>query len=148
MVESLKQDIANFFYFSLLNEGVAVEAASKVFIEINKNLDPDENNFLTIEKSKVVNECQDVFKKFFKKARFGSSVLLEAGWQINPQVDQGLWRHFVRDADEDEYIAVIWSAILKYDDADIAKGLGVTVGTVRHRTGRGLRKLGAMWGGH
>tara|TARA_B100000749_G_scaffold280455_1_gene276601 strand:+ start:36756 stop:37208 length:453 start_codon:yes stop_codon:yes gene_type:complete len=147
MVNQLKQDIANFFYFSLLNEGVAVEAASKTFSELHRQINvKPEDSVQIIEKSKVIHECSISFKKYFKRAKFGSGVNLEAGWQFNSNVDQGLWRHFVRDADEDEYTAVIWSSILRYPDEDIAKGLGVTVGTVRHRTGRGLRKLGSMWG--
>jgi len=147
MVGSLKRNIANFFYFSLLNEGVAVEASSKAFGLINKTLKSKSMSVEKLEPSLVVHECNNVFKDFFKKARFGTGVPLEAGWQFNTNIDQGLWRHFVRDSDEDEYMAVIWSSILKFKDEDIAKGLGVTVGTVRHRTGRGLRKLGSMWGG-
>ena len=56
----------------------------------------------------------------------------------------GLWRQFMRDSDADEFLAVLWSRVLKITDEAIAKGLGVTVGTVRHRTGRGLRKLSSM----
>ena len=145
MQDRLKQDIANFYYFSLLNETVAVEAATKTYMEFCKGLGEKKDD--APEKSKLVHECHKGWSKFNKKAKFGGGTVLEAGWQMPEGIDFGLWKHFVRDAEEEEYVAVIWSNVLNYSDEEIARGLGVTVGTVRHRTGRGLRKLGAMWGG-
>ena len=59
-------------------------------------------------------------------------------------VELGLWQNFVREANAEEFLALLWSRVLKFSDLDISKGLGVTEGTVRHRVGRALKILGSL----
>lgn len=143
MLDALKQDIANFFYFSLLNEYPASQAAIKTFSHLTSNKDKFSEN---LTKSEVVLSCTKNYLKF-KNKRYSKAPLIVNGWQIPEHVDRGLWMHFHSDSREEEYLTVIWSLILKYPDSDIAKGLGITEGTVRHRVARALRKLGDLKGG-
>jgi len=69
---------------------------------------------------------------------------LEAGWLLPEGLDLGPWKEFQKQAQEDELLCLIWSKILKIADEDISMGLGVSVGTLRYRVGRALRKLGTL----
>jgi hypothetical protein len=85
-----------------------------------------------------------------RKRKLGQRALTyEGGWLIPDSVEMGPWQEFQKVADGDEMLAVVWSKILKYSDEQISQGLGVTVGTVRHRTARGIRLLNSLggWGG-
>lgn len=52
------------------------------------------------------------------------------------------WKAFFNSTEAVESEAVLLSQILKFTDSEIAWALGVSEGTVRYRTGHGLRKLG------
>jgi len=40
---------------------------------------------------------------------------------------------------------VLWSQVLGFSDSDIAVGLSVTEGTIRHRLSRGMRTMGGWY---
>lgn len=63
---------------------------------------------------------------------------------IPPNLELGGWREFQKKADQNEVVAVVWSRVLRFSDEVVASGLNSTVGTVRHRVARGLRKLGSL----
>ena len=72
-------------------------------------------------------------------------------WQHNPEekgfvlpkgFDMQGWQNFITNSDIQEVEAVLLSRILHLPDEEVAQGLGVTVGTIRYRVGRGLRALG------
>ena len=69
---------------------------------------------------------------------------LDSGWLLPQEFDLGPWKEFQKSAQEDEFLCLIWSKLLKISDEDISTGLGVTVGTLRYRVGRALRKLGSL----
>ena len=51
---------------------------------------------------------------------------------------------FLKEAEDEVVLVVILSKILLFQDKDIAKGMGISIGTVRYRLGYGLRCLGSM----
>ncbi len=147
MNELMIRKIALFFFYSFLDERQSIAATKKVISNIIKNSSfkelPadhfDDNPFI------VIHQVEKIRKKLkSSKSLSYTNFDMEAGWLVPENVNLGLWRQFLKDATENEIIAVILSQILSFSDREIAKGLGLTIGTVRMRTGYGLRKLGAL----
>lgn len=142
--EAQIKSVALFFFFAFQNESLAKQATVKVLRMCKKRLTKDkmaEDNFAPV----IIHNSHLIWKKFSKRKNQPQNALnYEAGWLVPEGVDIGLWKQFHKDADPDEFLAVIWSRILKFTDEEIAEGMAVTVGTVRHRVGRGLRLLGQL----
>lgn len=137
------RDIAVFFYFSLLNEKLAIEASRKVVIKFNNLLkrNPDLRRTATI-----IHITNQVWSQFHKKnSEQGVVALNKSRWILPENVDLGPWRQFRKESETNELLITIWSQILGYSHRDIANGLNVSEGTVNHRVGRSLRHLGAMY---
>ena len=142
MTEKDVQSIALFFYFALLDDQKAIEAASQSLAlgRARKNRNPNLKNSVAI-----VAATKAVWDKYkVRVARGRPNTSIESGWLVPEGVDLGPWREFQKSASEDELLTVIWSKILKIEDDDISEGLGITQGTIRYRLGRALRKLGSM----
>ena len=54
------------------------------------------------------------------------------------------WRDFKKQSTDEEFLTVLWSTVLKVPEEKIARGLNISVGTVRYRLGKGLKKLGDL----
>lgn len=142
MTEKETQSIALFFFFALLDDQKAIEAASQALAlcRVRKQRNPQLKNSVA-----VVAATKSVWDKFkVRVARGKPNTSVESGWLLPEGVDLGPWRDFQKSASEDELLTVIWSKILKIEDDDISEGLGITQGTIRYRLGRALRKLGTM----
>lgn len=142
MTENDVKSIALFFYFALLDDQKAVEAASQALAlsRARKQRNPElKNSVALVAATKVT---WDKYKARVSRGRPNTTI--ESGWLIPDGVDLGPWREFQKSASEDELLTVIWSKILKIEDDDISEGLGITQGTIRYRLGRALRKLGSM----
>ncbi|MEN0058380.1 MAG: hypothetical protein AAGB31_06060 [Bdellovibrio sp.] len=142
MTEVDAQSIALFFYFALLDDQKAIEAASQALAlcRARKGRNPQLKNSVAI-----VAATKAVWDKYKNRvARGRPNTTIESGWLIPEGVDMGPWREFQKSTSEDELLTVIWSKILRIEDDDISEGLGITQGTIRYRLGRALRKLGSM----
>lgn len=142
MTENDVKSIALFFYFALLDDQKAIEAASQALAlsRARKHRNPELKNSVAIVAA--TKATWDKYKA--RVARGRPNTTIESGWLIPENVDLGPWREFQKSASEDELLTVIWSKILKIEDDDISEGLGITQGTIRYRLGRALRKLGSM----
>lgn len=132
--------LALFFFFASLDEIRAREAASKAADEYERlakrdpSLDPGIG---------VVLASQKVWEQVrTRTARGRPHYTPDSGWLLPERSDLGHWKEFQKSAPEDELLAVIWVHILGYSEVKVAAALGLTVGTLRYRVGRGLRKLG------
>jgi hypothetical protein len=124
MTENDVKSIALFFYFALLDDQKAVEAASQALAlgRARKQRNPELKNTVAI-----VAATKAVWDKFKSRvARGRPNTTIESGWLIPDGVDLGPWREFQKSASEDELLTVIWSKILKIEDDDISEGLGIT----------------------
>jgi hypothetical protein len=65
-------------------------------------------------------------------------------WRIPPGADLAAWSKFSRAVSEDERLAIAFAHILKFAQDEIADGLSISLGTLRHRLGRAARSLGAI----
>src|SRR5690606_21944888 len=136
------RSVALFFFYAFLDDKVAFSSSVRVVAWCRKRLSSAEPGELNMPAVIVDLTAKQFFsaRKFNSKPQF--AMAMESGWQVPARIDLGVWQEFQKAADPDEFLAVIWSKILAFNDAEIASGLGVSLGTVRHRVSRGLRTLG------
>ena len=136
--------MALFFFYAISNEVSARSATIKsmhLVSKLGKRKAVKGRPFA----AHVVEATNRVWEKYHTNQKSRTTDRIESGsWLIPKDLDMGAWKQFYIQAEPDEMLAVIWSKILKFSDEDIAEGLGVTVGSIRHRVGRGLRLLGEL----
>ncbi len=64
--------------------------------------------------------------------------------KVDKSVQLTPWFDFLKESDSDIITPVIFHKILNISDADIAKGLNISHGTLRYRLGKGLGQLGEI----
>jgi len=142
MIEVDIKSIALFYFFALLDEQRAIEATSKALVDTKNRISKDPQLKTSVA---LVAATYHIWKKNsgrFLRGRPNFSP--ESGWLLQEGLDMGPWKEFQKTAQEDEFLALIWSKILKISDEDISLGLGISVGTLRYRIGRALRRLGTL----
>lgn len=77
-----------------------------------------------------------------QKKTWESQVELADSILVNENIDLSPWKEFQISSNSDELLFVVWAKILDIEDKSIAKGLGISIGTVRYRTSKGLKELG------
>lgn len=130
--------VAKYFYFTCLDEQVSFSASLKALSELKANgwLSDHSRWIQTLSKWKP--------KLKQMRGRAWPDFSTQRGFAFDPGFDMGAWSNFVNTGEPSEIEAVLFSQILGFRDGEIAMGLGVTVGTVRYRVGRGLRHLGGF----
>ncbi len=142
MNESFVRQIGCFFFFSLLDERMATEASLKALAFAKIRLKKSPHFSLN---SLVVIATYEIWHRISHKLIKGSHHLtLESGWVVPDGIDLAPWKEFQKTAPEEELLSVIWGHILKIPSNDISLALGLTAGTVRYRTGQGLKRLGDL----
>lgn len=142
MSENDVKAIALFFFYALLDDRRALEAAGEALEMARRRLAANTELKTTVA---IVGATKQIWEKHsgqFVRGRPNYS--LESGWLVPQGLDLGPWKEFQKSAQEDEFLCLIWSKILKISDEDISQGLGISIGTLRYRIGRALRKLGMM----
>lgn len=141
MGEAKVRSIALFFFFAFMDDRKIAEASTKalsIFEKKKKNLKISDDVLLVASTFFVWT------KHYVGLERGGLNFSNDNGWVVPNNVDLGAWREFQKLATQEELLVVIWSKILNFSDKDIAQGLGVSVGTIRYRLSKALRKLGGM----
>ena len=142
MNDSDVRAISLFFYFVFLDDRKAQEAAgiaTDLFQKKSKRLGNAPTGSL------IVSCTNQVWNKLrVKIVRGRPSLSSEAGWHPPQGLNLAPWREFQKSAPEEELVTLTWSRILRIPDSEIAKGLGISTGTVRYRVGKALHHLGAL----
>jgi DNA-directed RNA polymerase specialized sigma24 family protein len=151
-LEDQVRTIAVFLLFALADEALAAEAAERAVSHLKSVfVDPASANGRS-GRVRLIDACRRRFEA--ERAQLTSTASTAARvpvsgeavaglWSLPPNSNWQGWVKFVRDGGEEERVALILSRVLKFPDDEIADGLGVSVGTLRHRLGRGARALGA-----
>ncbi len=151
MIDTEVHAVAKFFFLTLKDHRIAHEATRRSLLRLNKiqkNTKDQTDNLI-----EVVFTTYRYWKLFYKpknKLPFFSSsekVTDEAISQENKfflpkEFSVSAWNQFMKESKEDELLLVTWSKVLSISDEDIARGLGLSEGTVRYRVANGLKKLG------
>lgn len=132
------ETVAKYFYFLTLNEQLTFAAGIQVLSDLKSQglIDKKEAHALV----RVLHKWKDRLPKIV--ARDWAHYPDEAGFELPEGFKVEAWRTFLTSADAVEIEALVLSRILGFTDDAVADGLGVSVGTVRYRVGRGLRHLG------
>lgn len=138
MYEAMIQPIGLFHYFTTLDEPLALQLTIRTYQRISKIKDLNSQQ----QRVELIRHCEKVYIQRSDKERVQSSELLKGGFSFPLKLDLSPWRQFKKESHINEYHAVIWSRILGFSEEEIAMGLEISVGTVRHRIARGLRVLG------
>jgi hypothetical protein len=134
------ETVVKLFYLSCLDEHLSFAASLKVLSELRSR------NYLEEEfRSHWVETLTRWRPKLHSlKPKAWSEQPGAKGFLFPVDFDMTAWVTFVNSAEQSESEAVLLSKIIGFTDEEIAAGLGVTAGTVRHRVGHGLRKLGGL----
>lgn len=136
--DEIIRKISLFYFFSLLNDQRAVYASAKTVRLLRKC---KFSNQAELEKV-LISECHRNWRKY------GDSKSLvkisHENWKLPNEMTLGSWRAFRSKATDEEFVALIWSRVLGFPEEVIADGLGLSLGTLRHRISFGLRKLGQI----
>lgn len=138
------QSVALFYYFMFLDENKAKAATIRTLNICRRRIAKSE-----VLPSEVPSVVVNVTNQFWNSITKGLSIKkdkssFDVGWLLPNSIDLGPWREFSKNSELENVLAVLWSNILNITDEQIAKGLGVTEGTVRYRVSRGLRELGKI----
>lgn len=159
MSEKHIRSITLFFYYLFLEKQITLKATKKTLKRHRKSLQntqkaqkeqsrhPLQN---TCSLALMISDCLHIWRKyqkhsFHKKHRHSKTFYHCDGKDgfLSP-VDLAPWCDFLREAEEQVIFVMIFSQILLFPDKDIARGMGISEGTVRYRLGHGLRLLGSM----
>jgi hypothetical protein len=137
------EKIALFFYFSFLDEVRAREAGRVVLKKlrqktIGRKINPED------ELEMIVSLCDQHVEIFSRNVK-PTGLSFSAGQIIlPPKSNWGPWFELRRLSEKHEFNSVLWTRVLGINEEIVARGLGVTVGTIRFRVGRGLKTLGRI----
>lgn len=130
--------VAKYFFFLCFDERLSFSAGLGVLNDLKTRNRIDEEH-----RAHWVQALHDWKRKLPRlRPRSWSDSPEARGFALPDDFDLSAWVTYMNSADPDEVEAVLLSRILSFADGEIAEGLGVTVGTVRYRVGRGLRHLG------
>ncbi|MCB0351403.1 MAG: hypothetical protein KDD38_09485 [Bdellovibrionales bacterium] len=136
------EKIALYFYFSCLDESRAQASTIRVLKKIRQESLHSSLNSNWPRPSDVVKITSE-FNKRSKKLSKPTTLAFSTGYIVLPEGSNwGPWFEFRKVADDKEFNAVLYSNILKIPDEEIAEGLGISLGAIRYRIGRGLKILG------
>lgn len=140
MEPSVIDTVAKYFYFSSLDDRLSFAASLKVLAELRAgDLMDKEHRARWVT---VLTKWRRRLPTLSPRSWEGDGQSL--GFRIPSGFDMGAWMTFVSSSEPSEVEAVLLAQILGFTDEEIARGLDVTVGTVRYRLGRGLRHLGGF----
>lgn len=148
MTDFQVQAVSLFFFFSLKEKLNSNYATWATLTQCKKHFRKNDPTKINDEEKQayVVYSTYKNWKKYSKAKKFdteeGPHIVIESMFYLPDDIHLGAWNEFMKDSKEDEMLLVIWSKILNISDAAIARGLGLTEGTIRYRVANGLKKLG------
>ncbi|MCB0349150.1 MAG: response regulator transcription factor [Bdellovibrionales bacterium] len=151
MIDAEVHAVAKFFFLTLKDHRVAHEATRRSLLRINKiqknNKEQSDDSielvFTTYRYWKMFHKPKHKLPFFSSHEKSGNDVISQENKFFLPKdLSISAWNQFMKDSKEDELLLVTWSRVLNISDGDIARGLGLSEGTVRYRVANGLKKLG------
>lgn len=139
--ETQIRSVALFFFYAFMEESVATAAINKSLRKIEKSM-RKEGEFSSFQAATVY-WTERVWRRYKKRAKY-VNLGLDRMFSLPRDIDLEPWRQLQKEILPEEYLAVIWSSLLEFSHVEIAEGLGVSTGTVQHRTGIALKKLGSL----
>lgn len=152
MVESQIPAVSKFFFLVSNNSQKSHEAIYRTIMRLNKiyKKNPEKEEDLSL----VVYWTHYYWRKIFlSKNHFSLESIFfkikdfakkENKYHLPEKIDMSIWYQFVREAKDEEVPLLIWSKVMSISDVDIARGIGISDGTVRLRIANALKKIGKI----
>ena len=131
--------IALFFLFSLMDEKIALQAAHKAVASAKATAPRPDRAPADDVIIKILKKNFDVHRRLLARNR---PTEMPTSWILPNGVTAAGWSRFHKDSSDGEIIAVVLSKVLGYSDESVAEGLGVSIGTLKYRVGKGVKQLG------
>ncbi len=130
--------IALFFFLSLMDEKAALQASDKAVAQLKSK------NESALDDQALIRVLWQNFEQSAKQMdRRPARGAPETSWASSSPVSFRPWIKFHQEAGKNELVAVLLSRVLGFKEESIASGLGVSLGTARHRISKGMRLLSA-----
>jgi hypothetical protein len=138
------EKLALFYYFLFLDENRAQSATVRTLKKINKSQVTSLGDAKEFSPQELVRQSNDFVSKHGSEIR-PTNLSFSAGYIVLPEKSNwGPWFEFRKVENPVNFAAVLYAKILKLPEAEIAEGLGVSIGTLHYRLGRGLKTLGRI----
>ncbi len=132
---------ALFFLLTLMDEAVAQTASHKAVAQLKSGLAKNE---IAPSDEQLVQILNKIYLQTKGQVPRNRALERPITWlqvdDAGPSIDA--WRKFQRDATEAEVVAVALGKILGIKEDVVAAGIGVSLGTIHYRIGKGVRLLG------
>jgi hypothetical protein len=133
-----------YFYLSLLDDSRAEAATLKGLRLLTKSIQKNKTANLNEVFPLVIKATQQVLKDSKASRDVSSPGLVQGRIEFPAGSDWGGWFAFRREAELKEFEAVLWTRILNIPEECVSQGLDISMGTLHHRVGRGLKVLGRI----
>ncbi|MES2963905.1 MAG: hypothetical protein V4760_08440 [Bdellovibrionota bacterium] len=135
--------IALFCLFTLMDEKTALAAAHKA-VAAAKAASPRASR--SPSDVALVTILRKTFDSHRKQLARNRPIEAPTRWSFPDGVDVEAWTKFHKDSSDGEIVSLVLAKILKFPEEAIAEGLGVSLGTLKYRLGKGMRQLGVALG--
>ncbi len=145
---------ALFFILAFLDDRLAAEISEKATL-LFKSKYPKFQSESEIETPEVRRDmiaiCFSQWQTYKKRLTKGmtrekTEFNISAYGKMPAHLELGPWLRFHKEAAEEEVLAVLFTQILEFSETETAEALKVSLGTLRHRVGKGIRVLGEYVG--
>ncbi len=134
------QSIALFFFFTFMDERIALVSAGKAIKTFRKNFakHPEIPAQITLIRSviKIWEAEKDNFSKGRQATAFSKEWNIPKGFDLNP------WKEFQKNSTDEELISLVLVKILKFKASEVALAVNLSEGTVNFRLAKALIRLG------
>lgn len=134
------EKVGLFFALALLNQKQATLAAGKVVASFKVAALLKKSKQVEANDVQLIGKCCSVLKKYSSN---GAPIDIGEGF-LRRAIDLGPWQRFRKEAEADEFLALLLHRILGFSEDDISRALGVTPGTIHYRTSKGAVHLGLL----
>lgn len=147
MTDDLISKCALFFFLLTLDDNTADEATTKIIKSFKKQVQKisGASAFNSTNIDTLIGLCMKEWFILRRRTHRDHIKLISSKSLKWPEhVDLNPWKEFQKFAPENELLSVIWVHIIGVSEAQLARCLGVSEGTIRYRVGNGLSLLGQL----
>jgi hypothetical protein len=146
MEKSQIRSVALFYFFTLLDKNLVYKATADT-IKFCKR-EQSRHDKKIINNSFLVKATYKFWQKYKNQKSRPLIELQEIkeSFHIPAKVNFSVWKQFMKDSQTNISLVVVWACLLGFTEKEISEGMEVSHGTVRYRTGKGLKDLAVELG--
>lgn len=126
-----------FFFFALMNEEKAISYTINVLDKIKKINNKKNIPVLVVKMATEIVYDSDLKQVYITKG-------LNENWILPKGLDIGPWKEFHKKISKEEMISLLWSHVIKMDEATVLEALEINIGTHHYRISNALKKIGKI----